>query len=188
MNKLKDIIKSDLYRYTATTTLKSFFKTYLTTVGFNYLVWFRITQKYNNIFFRFLLKRKMIKYGIEIHPNTTIGYGFYIGHFGGIIINEKTIIGNNCNISQNVTIGQINRGEKKGTPVIKDEVYIGPGAKILGKIKINNNSAIGANAVVVKNVDSNCTVGGIPAKTISKVGSEGYVNRIYKIKVKNDSK
>lgn len=182
MKKMKSFITSDLYRYTEKTDIKTFLKTYVSTVGFNYLVWFRITQKYNNIFTRFLLKRKMIKFGIEIHPNTQIGYGFYIGHFGAIVINEKTIIGNNCNISQGVTIGQINRGEKQGTPTIEDEVYIGPGAKIIGKINIGHNSAIGANAVVIKDVLPNTTVGGIPAKEISKIGSDGYVNRIYEVK------
>jgi serine O-acetyltransferase len=181
MKKLKVLIKSDLYRYTERSDFKAFLKTYITIVGFNYLVWFRFTQKYNNIFTRFLLKRKMIKFGIEIHPNTKIGYGFYIGHFGGIVINERTIIGNNCNISQGVTIGQINRGEKQGTPTIEDEVYIGPGAKIIGKINIGNNSAIGANAVVVKDVFPNTTVGGIPAKEISSIGSDGYINRRYKV-------
>ena len=180
MKQLKKLIKSDLYRYKEKTSFKIFLKTYLTSVGFNYLVWFRIAQRYNNIFTRFLLKRKMIKFGIEIHPNTKIGYGFYIGHWGGIVINEKTIIGNNCNISQGVTIGQINRGEKQGTPTIKDEVYIGPGAKIIGKIIIGHNSAIGANAVVVKDVLPNTTVGGIPAKEISKIGSDGYTNRLWK--------
>jgi serine O-acetyltransferase len=177
---LKEYVTSDLFRYTANINFKTFLKCYLATPGFNYLVWFRITQRYNNIFTRFLLKRKMIKFGIEIHPNTKIGYGFYIGHWGGIVINEKTIIGNNCNISQGVTIGQVNRGEKQGTPTIKDEVYIGPGAKIIGKIIIGHNSAIGANAVVVKDVLPNTTVGGIPAKEISKIGSDGYTNRLWK--------
>lgn len=166
------------------TNFKSFFKTYLSSVGFNYLVWFRITQKYNNVFSRFLLKRKMIKFGIEIHPNTQIGYGFYIGHWGGIVINEKTIIGNNCYISQGVTIGQINRGERQDTSTIEDEVYIGPGAKILGKIHIRDNSAIGANAVVVKDVKSKTTVGGILVKEISSIGSDGYINRIYNYREK----
>jgi serine O-acetyltransferase len=183
MKNLKKFIKSDLYRYTGKVDFKSFIKTYITTAGFNYLFWFRLTQKYNNILFKIILKRKMIKFGIEIHPNTKIGYGFYIGHFGGIIINEKTIIGNNCNISQGVTIGQINRGEKKGTPTIEDEVYIAPGAKIIGKINIGRNSSIGANAVVVKDVSANTTVGGIPAKQISTIGSDGYVNRVFNIEV-----
>jgi serine O-acetyltransferase len=181
MENLKKFIKSDLHRYSGKEDFKSFIKTYLTTAGFNYLFWFRLTQRYNNIFFRIILKRKMIRFGIEIHPNTKIGYGFYIGHFGGIVINERTIIGNNCNISQGVTIGQINRGEKKGTPTIEDEHYIGPGAKIIGKINIGHNSAIGANAVVVKDVFPNTTVGGIPAKEISSIGSDGYINRIYKV-------
>jgi len=180
MKLLKKLIKSDLYRYKENTSFKIFLKTYFTSVGFNYLVWFRITQRYNNICTRFFLKRKMIAFGIEIHPKTQIGYGFYIGHWGGIVINEKAIIGNNCNISQGVTIGQINRGNKKGTPIIEDNTYIGPGVKILGKIRIGHDSAIGANAVVVKDVLPNTTVGGIPAKELSNTGSNGYVNRLWK--------
>jgi serine O-acetyltransferase len=66
----------------------------------------------------------------------------------------------------------------KGTPTIGDNVYIAPGAKIIGNIKIGNNCAVGANAVVVKDVLEGTTVGGIPAKVISDTGSRGYINNI----------
>lgn len=177
---LREYIMSDLYRYTGKISFKMFLKTYLSSVGFNYLVWFRIAQKYNNIFFRLILKKKMIKFGIEIHPLTKIGYGFYIGHFGGIVINEQAVIGNNCNISHGITIGQINIGDKQGTPIIGDRVYIGPGAKIIGRICIGDDAAIGANAVVTKDVETHTSVGGIPAKELSKHGSVGYINRVWK--------
>ena len=117
------------------------------------------------------------KYGISIPFNTKIDKGFYIGHFGCIVVNQGTVIGKNCNISQSVTIGEANRGKNKGCAVIGDNVYIGPGAKIVGHVIIGNNVAIGANAVVTHDVPDNAVVGGIPAIIISMNGSEGYVNR-----------
>jgi len=175
---LREILKYDLYRYSANIGKKSFVRTYFLVPGFNYIVWLRLTQKYNNKFMKFLLKRKMIRFGIEIRPETKIGKGFYIGHWGGIVINDNVKIGMNCNISQGVTIGSANRGKKIGVPVIGDNVYIGPGAKIFGKISIGSNVAIGANAVVINDVPDNMVVGGIPAKVISKEGSTGYINKV----------
>ena len=116
------------------------------------------------------------KYGINISFVTHIGKGFYIGHFGCIVVHPNTVIGNNVNISQGVTIGQTNRGPKSGVPKIGDGVYIGPGAKIIGAIHIGNNVAIGANAVVTHDVPDNAVVVGVPARVISMNGAEEYVN------------
>jgi len=116
------------------------------------------------------------KYGISIPFVTKIDKGFYIGHFGCIVVNQAAVIGKNCNISQGVTIGAANRGKNKGCAVIGDNVYIGPGAKIVGAVRIGNNVAIGANAVVTHDVPDNAVVGGVPARIISMEGSEGYVN------------
>ena len=79
--KLIELIKFDLYRYKGNCSFKNFIKSVINVPSFNYIFWLRVTQKYNNFFLRFLLKRKMIKYGIEIHPETKIGEGFYIGHW-----------------------------------------------------------------------------------------------------------
>lgn len=117
------------------------------------------------------------KYGISIPFFTQIGKGFYIGHFGCIVVNQGTVIGNNVNISQGVTIGATNRGDKAGVATIGDGVYIGPGAKIIGAIQVGNNVAIGANAVVTHDVPDNAVVAGVPARVISMNGAEGYVNR-----------
>jgi len=124
------------------------------------------------------LKHLEYKYGISIPYTTKIGSGFYIGHFGGIVVNSKAIIGSNCNISHGVTIGETYRGNSKGTPVIGNQVFLGPGAKVLGNIHIGNNAAIGANAVVTKDVPENGVVVGSPGKIISFNGSAGYINRI----------
>lgn len=75
-------LKYDLYRYTGKLSFKSFIRTYFLVPGFNYIVWYRIVQYYNFKFLKFLLKRKMIKFGIEIYPETEIGEGLYIGHWG----------------------------------------------------------------------------------------------------------
>lgn len=107
-----------------------------------------------------------------------IGKGFYIGHFGTIVVHSSAVIGDNVNISQGVTIGATNRGNRQGIPTIGNQVYIGPGAKIIGKITVGNNVAIGANAVVTKDVPDNAVVAGVPAKIISMQGGEGYINRI----------
>jgi serine O-acetyltransferase len=94
-------------------------------------------------------------WGIEIPRQAQIGSGFYIGHFGGIMISDGVKIGSNCNISQQVTIGISGQGEKRGAPTIGNNVYIAPGAKIFGKIKIGDNVKIGANAVIHKSVPDN---------------------------------
>lgn len=94
------------------------------------------------------------------------------------MISAGADIGENCNISQGVTIGVVNRGPKAGAPSIGDRVYIGPGAKIIGNIKIGNDVAIGANAVVTKDIPDNAVAVGVPAKVISYEGSAGYINRV----------
>lgn len=116
-------------------------------------------------------------FGISIPFNTQIGKGFYIGHFGCIVVNPSAIIGKNVNISQGVTIGKGNRGVNAGVATIGNEVYIGPGAKIIGAVHIGDNVAIGANAVVTHDIPDNAVAAGIPAKVISMKGANGYVNR-----------
>lgn len=167
-------IKMDLYRYSGNTRLKSFLKHYFLSPGFRITVWFRLASKFNGPFgaiLNLILMHYRYLFGIDLKRNTKIGKGFYIGHFSGIVISSTTVIGDNCNISQGVTIGVAGKGENRGCPTIGNNVYIGAGAKIIGKIAIGNNVAIGANAVVTKDVPDNAVVGGIPAKIISMDGA-----------------
>ncbi|ARV13816.1 serine O-acetyltransferase [Polaribacter sp. SA4-12] len=113
--------------------------------------------------------------GISIPYSCSIGHSFYIGHFGGIIINSNAIIGNNCNISQGVTIGVSGRGNKRGVPVLDDNIYIGANSVLAGNIKIGSNCVIAANSLIIDNIEKNSTVIGVPAKIINNLGSKGYI-------------
>ena len=111
-------------------------------------------------------KRKM---HIEMHYSTQIGQGLYIGHPYGITINASTIIGKNCNIHKGVTIGQENRGSRKGTPIIGDNVWIGGGTTINPGVTIGNNVVISPGSVVVSDIPDGVLVGGNPAKIIRNI-------------------
>ena len=84
-------------------------------------------------------------------------------------------IGRNCNINHGVTIGTTYGGKFPGTPVIGDNVYLGPGSKVIGGITIGNNVAIGANAVVTAPVPDNAVAVGVPARVVSDKGSVDYI-------------
>ncbi|MBF0503852.1 MAG: serine acetyltransferase [Candidatus Omnitrophica bacterium] len=112
-----------------------------------------------------LFKFIEIMTGISLPASAQIGQGFYVGHFGGIVLHSDVKIGENCSIGPGVVIGT-RGGGRLGAPVIGDNVYIGVGAKVLGRINIGNNVKIGANAVVLEDVPHGATVGGIPAKIL----------------------
>lgn len=182
LKMFKEFVYADLFRHTGSTGLKIFLKSYFKIPGFRYMFWFRAVNYCVNInavlalIARARLRHYTFKYGIMIPYTTQIDKGFYIGHFSCIVISSEVVIGKNVNVSQGVTIGKSFRGERQGAAVIGDEVYIAPGAKIVGKIIIGRNVAIGANAVVIKDVPENSAAGGIPAKIISMNGAEGYIN------------
>lgn len=184
--ELRYLVKADAYRCYRSTGIKAVIKGIRSGIGFKYIFWMRMCGYFRGKLYFWpllfiaqkMLKRCIFRFGIEIDPSTSIGPGFFIRHFSGIFIFPSVKIGRNFTISQGVTIGKKYRGEKTGVPVIGDNVFIGPGAKILGKITVGNNVAIGANAVVTKDVPENAVVVGIPARVISYDGSGGCVRRI----------
>ncbi len=115
----------------------------------------------------FLFKLIEITTGISVPSSAVIGKGFYIGHFGGIVLHSEVTMGENCSIGPGVLIGTRGSGNK-GVPALGNNVYIGVGAKILGGITIGDHAKIGANAVVLNNVPQGATAVGIPAKILSK--------------------
>jgi serine O-acetyltransferase len=118
-------------------------------------------------FFVVFYHRIRAAWGIELSPGAVIGEGFLIFHYGGIFIGSKVVIGNNCSISHDVTIGLAGRGGRRGAPSLGDNVYIAPGAKVSGRIKIGNNVKIGANAVVEKDVPDNALVQVGPTRVVT---------------------
>lgn len=128
--------------------------------------------RYKNIFCRiqlFLLEiinhQLATRLGFSI-PKNVFGAGLCIVHYGTIVVSSKAVIGENCRIHPSTSIGDYN-----GTPILGNNVYIGPGAKLFGNITVGNNVAVGANAVVNADIPENVTVGGIPAKIISNKSS-----------------
>jgi serine O-acetyltransferase len=113
--------------------------------------------------------------GIDLPLSARIGAGLYIGHFSGIFVHGAAVIGERCNLSQGVSIGEAGRGHGRGVPRVGDRVWIGPGAKVFGRIHLGDGCAVGANAVVNRDVPAGVTVAGVPARIVSEQGSEGLI-------------
>lgn len=116
------------------------------------------------------------RFGFQIGEATELGPGFYLNHFGNVVVNPSARIGSDVNISHGVTIGQTNRGPRKGAPIIGDRVWIGPNAIVVGRINIGNDALIAPGAYVNFDVPSNAVVSGNPASVLSLRSSSGYVN------------
>lgn len=115
---------------------------------------------------RAISQRSAHKTGIEIHPGATIGRRVVIDHGHGIVIGETAEIGDDVMIYQGVTLGGTGKDIGKRHPTIENGVMIGAGAKVLGPITIGRNSKVAAGAVVVKDVEPNCTVVGVPGEVV----------------------
>ena len=106
------------------------------------------------------------KTGIEIHPGAKIGRRVVIDHGHGIVIGETAEVGDDVKIYQGVTLGGTGKDVGKRHPTVESGVMIGAGAKVLGPITIGKNAKIAAGAVVVKDVEPNCTVVGVPGEIV----------------------
>lgn len=183
-SEFRHLTQTDLFRYSGHLSFRDHLYHYWFSPGYHFTWWMRLCAylhshkvwKYLFPFGWLWLNHLQMKFGIAFSWKASIGKGFYIGHHGGIVTNDQMRIGNNCNLSHDVTIGISRRGALAGVPAIGDNVYIGPGAKLLGSIEIGNNVAIGANCVVTKSVPDNAVVVGIPGSVISYDGSTGYIN------------
>jgi len=113
--------------------------------------------------------------GINLPPGANIGPGLYIAHYGGIWVNPRVVMGANCTLSQDVTLG-IAGSTNRGTPVLGDRVWIGPKATINGPFRIGNGAVVAANSLVVTDVLENAVVIGVPARIMRYSGSEQLIN------------
>ena len=121
---------------------------------------------------RFISTFARIITGIEIHPGAIIGRRFFIDHGMGVVIGETSEIGDDCMIYHGVTLGGTSWDKEKRHPTLKDGVIIGAGAKILGPVTLGKNVRVGSNSVVVRSIDDNETVVGIPGRVVRKKSSE----------------
>jgi len=110
--------------------------------------------------------------GIEIHPGAQIGKNFFIDHGMGVVIGETTIIGDNVTLFQGVTLGGTGKEKGKRHPTLKDNIVIGAGARVLGNIIIEDEVRIGSGSVVIKDVNHDCTVVGIPGRVVISKGKK----------------
>ena len=173
--ELKFLILADLHRYNNKLSWGTFFKEYVHEFGFKYIFWWRVNKYFKTkskllspvrLIFRFILRQNSIHLGIDISLQAEVDPGFKIEHFGGIIVNSNAKIGKRCSMLQGVTIG-----EYFGAPSIGEFVFIGPGAKLIGNVKVGNNVIVGANSVVTKDIPDNAVVVGVPGKVISRKGN-----------------
>ena len=146
--------------------------------SFMFLFWHRLSQVkgWLWLYAKWRHRRLMFKYGLMIASSTKIGYGFFIGHPQGVVINHTAVIGNNVNISQFLTIG----ANETRAAVIGDNVYVGPHVCLVENVHIGSNATIGAGSIVTKDVKADAVVAGNPAREINaKVWPGKYINNRY---------
>jgi serine O-acetyltransferase len=108
--------------------------------------------------------------GIEIHPAAVIGRRVFIDHGAGVVIGETAIVGDDVTLYQGVTLGGTGHEHGKRHPTLRDGVFAGSNAQILGNICIGENSRVGAGSVVLRDVPPNSTVVGVPAHIVYQNG------------------
>lgn len=184
--KLRALLAADLYRYAGRVSLGAFVRHYAFTPGYKYTVlmrscgWLKLKPLKGFGLYpiaKLMLLRARYKYGFAIPEYTEIGPGLFLNRFGGFYFHGDTVLGSNVNVTHGVVLGYMNRGGRRGAPVIGDRTFLGSGAKVIGGVHVGAEAAIGANAVVTRDVPRRGVVGGIPAKLLSDQGSDGYINR-----------
>ena len=162
-NELKVVFERD-------PAVRSVFEIVFCYPGFHAMVFYRLSHWLwcHSLKFiaRFVSHLGRFLTGIEIHPGAVIGKGFFIDHGMGVVIGETAEIGDNCTIYHGVTLGGTSWAKEKRHPTLRNNVIIGSGAKILGPFTVGDNSKIGSNSVVVKEVPANATVVGIPGRVV----------------------
>ncbi len=133
--------------------------------GVHALIWYRVAHFFYKIKLKFIARWLSncgrFWTGVEIHPAARIGKRLFIDHGMGVVIGATSVIGDDCTIYQNATLGGTGKERNKRHPTLGNNVIVGAGAKVLGNITIGDDVKIGANSVVLKDVPSGCTVVGV---------------------------
>ena len=197
MSKIIDLIDSYIERDPAA---KGRIETVLTSPGLHAIGIYKLSNFFWSI--KLTLLARILSYigrlitGIEIHPAAEIGSRLFIDHGMGVVIGETASIGNDVTIYHGVTLGGVSPSEdsasqvnKKRHPTLEDKVIIGSGAQILGPITIGQNSKVGSNSVVSKNIEANKSVIGNPARYTVVPNSSGVKKfRAYGLSKGDDSR
>lgn len=164
-----DIVYADLYRYNGKKGIRPLLDTAIRKMEFRWILLFRLYQCRRHPFLsRWLLRRYSLKTGIQIGWHTRIGEGLVLVHCGDIAVNNEAVLGRNCTLYQGVTIGMEFRGERKGNPVIGNNVWVGSNACIVGNIVIGDDVLVAPLSFVNFDVPSHSIVIGNPAKIIHR--------------------
>lgn len=159
-----DHIRKDFDNYSGDILAQGFWVMLVYRFGrWRYTINNSLIRKPFSLLYKVLFKLVQILTGVEVPCEVSLGENFKIDHFGGIIISGYAVIGNNCRIRNGVVIG-LKDVSCPCAPVLGDNVDIGAGAKLLGKITIGNNVKVGANAVVLCDIPDNSIAVGVPAK------------------------
>jgi len=155
---------------------KSFLEVLVLYQGLHALISYRLAHVFYrmHLYFvaRLISQAARFLTGIEIHPGARIGRRFFVDHGMGVVIGETAIVGDDVLIYQGVTLGGAGLEKGKRHPTIGNNVVIGTGAKVLGNITVGDNSYVGANAVVIKDVPANSTVVGVPGRVTKQDGKK----------------
>lgn len=155
---------------------RTYFEVFLTYSGLHAIWYHRIAHAFYKR--RLLFIARVISQvsrfftGIEIHPGAQIGHRFFIDHGMGVVIGETCEIGDNVTVFQGVTLGGTGKEKGKRHPTIKDNALIATGAKVLGSITIGESSKVGGGSVVLKDVPDHSTVVGIPGRIVVQNGEK----------------
>ena len=164
-NLVKKYIKSDLYRYTGSTSAMTFIIRWLMDSTFNFQTALRLCRCDGivGLMGKILYYLNPQRRSIQIRPETKIGFGLYIGHGGPLTVNHNAVIGNNVNLSRFLIIGS----NHEAAAVIGDNTYIAPMVCIVEDVRIGSNVTIGAGSVVTKDIPDNATAAGNYAKVLN---------------------
>jgi len=183
-DRTRAAIAADLFRYGGERGVRALWRTMRREPGLRLMVYKRLAVWSRRDFlplymvFRYLFGALCRRCCVEMSVNMRVGVGIYISHCHGITLHGDCVLGDNVNISQNVTLGQANRGGHMGVPSLGSRVYVGPGAVVAGKVAVGSNVLISANSLVTRDVPDNAVVLGVPAQVVSDKGAAGYVENV----------
>ena len=179
------LVRSDLHRINGRHDKAEFFRQWFWNPGFSYVLWFRVAQwsrKRNWARFliypiaALLLYHRHLQSGIRIPLSVRVGPGLLIGHWGSIWVSPRCTLGANCTFGNDVNLGSAGSGGDSEVPQLGDNVFIGPGSRLAGALKIGSQTAVMANTLVTHDVPPGSIVMGVPHRVTGRHGNNSFVS------------